>query len=136
MLFFFAMAAFWVMAKKRSVTWSTSILLFIFVLLAVVGVLANLSTLLMVIGSAAALAWWDLTLFGQSTVIDQSLETRLLLERAHLQSLVLAISAGLILAFLSSYLNLQIPFLGMVILVLLAVGCLIYGLQTLTNIDH
>lgn len=136
MLFFFAMMAFWVMAKKRSVTWSASILLFIFVLLAAVGVLAKLSTPLMVIGSAAALAWWDLAHFGQSTVIGQPLETRLLLERAHLQSLVLAISAGLILALGSSYLNLQIPFLGTVFLVLLAVGCLTYSLQTLANTDH
>jgi hypothetical protein len=136
MLFFFAMAAFWIMAKKRSVIWSASILLFIFVLLAVIGVLANLSTPLMVIGSAAALAWWDLTHFGQSTVIGQPLDIRLLLERAHWQSLVLAISAGLLLAFLTSYLNLQIPFLGTVFLVLLAVGCLTYGLQTLANAGH
>lgn len=121
--------------KNRSDLWLASILLIIF-LLAAVGILTNLATPLMIIASTAALVWWDLTHFGQSIVIDQPLETRPLLERTHLQSLVLAISTGLILAFVGFYLNLQIPFLGTVFLVLLAVGCLTYGLQSLTKTDH
>ena len=135
-LFFLAMVAFWIIMKKRSVFWSASISLIVFVLLAAVGVLANLSTLLMVIASTAALAWWDLTHFGQSIVIDQPFETRPLLERTHLQSLVLAISTGLILAFVSAYLNLQISFVGMVLLVVFTIGCLTYAVRSLvkTNI--
>ena len=131
MLFFLAMATFWILMKKRSVFWSASVLLLTFVFLAAVGVLANFSTPLMVIACTAALACWDLTNFGRSVVVGEPLETVLRLERHHLQSLGLAVSGGLILAFGSSYLSLQIPFLGMVILVLFAVGSLTYGLQSL-----
>lgn len=132
-LFFPAMVAFWIIMKKSRLFWSASILLIFFVLLAAVGVLANLSTPLMIIASSAALAWWDLTNFGQSIVIGQSPETRLLFERAHWQSLVLAISAGLILAFVSSSLDLQISFLGTVLLVVFTTGCLSYAMQSLVK---
>ncbi|HLO15546.1 MAG TPA: hypothetical protein VK206_12000 [Anaerolineales bacterium] len=114
--------------KNRSDFWLASILLIMF-LLAAVGMMANLSTPLMIIASTAALAWWDLTHFGQSIVIDQPFETRPLLERTHLQSLVLAISAGLILAFVSAYLDLQISFVGMVLLVVFTIGCLTYAVD-------
>jgi hypothetical protein len=117
--------------KKRSPFWSVSIPLTVFVLLAVVGVLANLSTSLMVIGCASALAWWDLTHFGESLVAGQPPEATLQVERVHLQSLALAISAGLTLALVSSYLDLQIPFLGMALLALFAIGCLTYAVRSL-----
>ena len=130
-LFFLAMAGFWFIMKKRSAFWSASIVFITFILLAGVGVLANLSTPLMIIACIAALAWWDLTNFRRSIILGQPLETRLLLERDHLQSLVLAISAGLTLAFVSSYLNLQISFVGMVLIVGFTIGGLTYAMHTL-----
>jgi hypothetical protein len=113
--------------------WSASIVFITFILLAGVGVLAKLSTPLMVLACIAALAWWDLTNFRQSIVLRQPLETRLLLERDHLQSLVLAISTSLILAFVSSYLNLQISFVGMILLVGFTIGCLTYAMHALVK---
>lgn len=132
-LFFLAMAGFWIFMKKRSASWTASILLVIFVLLAAGGVLANSPTPLMIVACTAALAWWDLTNFGESLVADQPPETIVLLERDHLQSLALAVSAGLILAIGSSYLDLQVPFIGTVFLGLLATGCFLYGLQPLVK---
>lgn len=87
----------------------------------------------MVLACIAALAWWDLTNFRQSIVLDQPHETRLPLERDHLQSLVLAISAGLIISFLGSSLNLQISFLGMILIVVFAIGCLTYAMHGLVK---
>jgi hypothetical protein len=56
------------------------------------------------------------------------------LERYHLRSLAAAASLGLILAWISSYANLQISFAATVLLVLLAVGSLTYyGLQTMVD---
>ena len=123
--------AFWSSIKKMSVFWSSSILLLVFVLIAVTGVMAEYSTLLMVVACTAALAWWDLANFEQSIVVSQPLETLFLLERHHLQSLAMAVSGGLILAFIGSFLNLQISFIGTVLLVSLAIGCLTHALLSL-----
>lgn len=131
--FFLAMAVFWIIMKKKSIFWSASVLLAIIVLLAAGGVMVNLSTPLMIVACTAALAWWDLTNFGQSLVSSQPPEITLSLERTHFQSLSLAVSAGLMLALTSSYLTLQIPFIGVMLLALLAIGCLLYGLQTLVK---
>ena len=133
MPFFLAMVGFWIIMKKRSVFWRASVLLSGFVLLAAIGMLANLSTLLMLVACTAALAWWDLATFGQSKVVGQPPETTLLLERAHLQSLGLVISADFMLAFVSSYLNLQISFLGTVLLVVFTIGCLTYTVRSVVK---
>ena len=133
MPFFLAIVVFWIIMKKRSVFWSASILLSGFVLLAAIGMLANLSTLLMLVACTAALAWWDLANFAQSKVVGQPPESTGLLEKAHLQSLALAATAGLVLALATSYFNLQISFLGTVLLVLFTVGCLMYAMQSLVK---
>lgn len=130
-LFFPSMAAFWILMKKKSVFWSTSILLSFLALLAAVGMLANLSTPLMVIACTAALAWWDLANFRHSLVIGQLPETTLLLERDHLQSLGITICAGLMLVLIGSSLDLQISFPGMVLLVVFAIGCLMYAVHSI-----
>jgi len=103
----------------------------VFVFVAVAGVMAEFSTLLMAVACTAALAWWDLANFEQNIVVSQPLETLFLLERYHLQSLAIAVSGGLILVFVGSFLNLQIPFIGTVLLVSLAIGCLTHALQSL-----
>jgi len=131
MLIFMVMAAFWRFIKERSVFWSSSVLLMVFVFIAVAGVMAEFSTLLMAVACTAALAWWDLANFEQNIVVSQPLETLFLLERYHLQSLAIAVSGGLILVFVGSFLNLQIPFIGTVLLVSLAIGCLTHALQSL-----
>ncbi len=133
--FFLAMVGFWIITKKRSVFWAASTLLSTFVLLAAIGMLANLSTLLMLVACTAALGWWDLTNFSQSIVVGQPPETTLRLESAHLQPLGLVISAGFILAFVSSYLNLQISFLGTVLLAVFTIGCLTYAVQSVVKKD-
>ena len=126
-------AGFWAFLHKRSAFPSASALLVMFVVLAAGGVLAEVSTPLMILGCTAALAWWDLTSFRESLVPGQPLETTLPLEKAHLQALALAVSGGSSLALVSSALDFRIPFIGMAFLALLATGCLLYGLRSLAK---
>ncbi len=129
--FFLSMAAFWTLMKERSVFWSTSILLSFLALRAAVGMLANLSAVLMLVACTAALAWWDLANFRYGLVIGQPPETTLPLERDHLQSLGMTICAGLMLVLIGSSLDLKISFPGMVLLVVFAIGCLMYAAHSI-----
>lgn len=126
---FLAMAIFWIVMKRWSIFQSASSLLAIYMVLAAIGIALNLPVLLVAPGCVAALASWDLTNFGQEVGDKQSTETRLPIERCHLRSLAVAAFVGSILALISSYANLQIPFVVIVFLVLIAVGSLTYGLQ-------
>ena len=127
-----AMAIFWLIMKRRSLFWSASSLLLIDVALAIIGVTLNLSIYLMVVGCTTALACWDLTHF-RHTMIDKPPLGDVRLEKYRLQSLATAAFTGLFLAFISSYINLQFPFGIMVFLVLMALGCLVYGVQYLVR---
>ena len=130
---FLAMGIFWLTMNRHSPFLSTTGLLLIDVALAVVGVTLKLSIFLMVVGCTAALACWDLTNFRQAITDKPPLGTEVRLEKFHLQSLAMAVFTGLFLAFISSYINLQFPFGAMVFLVLIAMGCLVYGVKYLVR---
>jgi len=125
----FVATIFWLFTKTRLSFFPVSSLLLIYVVLAAIGVIVNLSIPLMILGCTAALAAWDLTFLGQSMVDNSPYETKVPLERYHLQSLAVAISASLLLTFISSYLNLQFQFGVMIFLAVAAVGFITYGLQ-------
>jgi hypothetical protein len=128
-IIFLGIAIFWLFAKNRLAFSSTSSLLSVYIFLAALGVIVNLSMPLMVLGCTSALVSWDLTIFGQSALGNPLHETMVPLERYHLQSLAVAILASLLLIFISSYLNLQFHFGVMVFLVVIVIGCITYGLQ-------
>lgn len=123
------MIGVWIILKKRPMFESVSSLLFIYILLAVIGVIADLSTLLIVSGSTAALACWDLTLFGSGVADNPPTKSNSQFEKNHLRSLAMAAFIGWMVALISSYVSLQIPFAVAAFLALTAVGCLTYGLQ-------
>lgn len=128
-----AMMIFWIIMKTRSAFWSASSLLFVYVFLAAIGVVMNLSVPLLAVGCACALASWDLTHVGGAMLDQENPEARVRLERQHLRSLAMAFSLGLAFALLGMYLSLQLPFLISVILVLIAIGSLTYGLQAVVK---
>jgi hypothetical protein len=130
---FLAMGIFWLIMNRYSPFWSASSLLLIDVALAVIGVTLNLSIYLMVVGCTTALACWDLTHFRHTMIHNPPLGADVRLERYRLQSLATAVFTGLFLAFISSYINLQFPFGIMVFLVLMTLGCLVYGVQYLVR---
>lgn len=130
LLAFPAMAVFWTAFKQGSVFQTVSGLLSSYVFLAAAGIVTGLSVVLLAVGCTTALACWDLTIFGHEFTHQTSRNDDPRLERHHLQSLGLALLVGLILAFVSSYLELNIPFIAVVFLVLVAVGGFTYSLQS------
>jgi len=124
-----AMAIFWAITKKKSAFWSASGLLMIYVVLAGIGVLINLSIYLMIVGCTSALVCWDLMHFRDGVVDIPSKESLILLERDRLQSLAAAVVTSLMLTLISLQINLQFQFGAIVLIVFLAVGCLTYGAQ-------
>ena len=130
---FLAMATFWVIMKKHSLFWSASSQLMVYVVLATIGVTLNLSIYLMVVGCTTALACWDLTHFRDTMIDNPPFGTDARLERYRLQSLATAVLTGLFLALISMYINLQFPFGVTTLLVLMAMGCLVYGVQYLVR---
>jgi hypothetical protein len=120
---------FWTFASKRPEFWPASSLLLAYVFLAAIGITVDVSSILMMAACTGALLCWDLMLFNQSIVANSPPRANASLEKYHLQSLALAASAGLILALLSSTINLQFPFVLIVFLVLMTTGCLLYSMQ-------
>lgn len=130
-----AMAIFWAITKKKPAFWSASGLLMIYIVLAGIGVLINLSIYLMIVGCTSALVCWDLVHFRDGVVDIPSKESLVLLERDRLQSLAAVVVASLMLTLISLQISLQFHFGAIVLLVLMAVGCLTYGLQY-NRINH
>ena len=120
---------FWIFMKNQPVFWTASSLLVVFIILAAVGMLADLPLLLMIIAGTAALVSWDLMQFNQRMVGNAASKTNTSFEKHHLNTLAFATFAGLTLALISSSISLQFPFWLIVVLVLMTIGCLIGGIQ-------
>ena len=111
----------WLLARKYPASWLPHICLLASVCLAVVGRLTGAPPLLMICGSGLALAVWDLLFLDDALGSHSSGEQTRRYENKHLQSLALALGSGLIVAFLGRLLNLQIPFVILVLFVVLVV---------------
>lgn len=135
-LVFPLMAIAWLLTYKRSMYLSASILLSGYVILASVGIIAELSSALMIIACITALVSWDLLQVNQSVSGFPLGKKNGLLEKHHLNSLALAASASLVLSLISANLTLQFPFVAIVFLILIAMGCLIYGMQFVVKKDR
>jgi hypothetical protein len=123
----------WLLTYKRSTYLSASILLSGYVILASIGIIAELSSTLMIIACTTALISWELLQDNQSASGYPPGETNGALKKYHLNSLALAASAGLTLALIGANITLQSPFVLTAILVLLALGSLIYSMQYIVN---
>ena len=123
----------WLLTYKQSSYLSASTCLIGYVILAAVGILLDIPISLMVIACVIALAGWELMLFSQSNKGNLPDNSDVLRKRYHLNSLALTVSAGLTLALISANISLRIPFVVIVSLVLLFVGCLVYAVQNVVK---
>lgn len=130
---FLLLGLFWMITKKSSLFWSASGLLLAFYLLAAFGITTNISPILMIIACTVALISWDLMQFNRPLFGKSHMEGSMFLGKYHLRTLVFAASVGLLLALLSLYINLELSFRITTILVLIAIGCLIYSIRYLKN---
>jgi hypothetical protein len=107
----------WLLARKYPSPWLTLVCLVASVGLSVVGILMEVPPLLMVFGSAMALAVWDLLLLdtavGTTSVSEQTRQY----EKKHLYSLMLALGLGLSVTILGRSFSIQMPFIVLLLFV-------------------
>lgn len=108
----------WLPARQWLSTWLSSSALVVTVSLAAAGLLAGASPFLMILSATLALASWDLVRFDHTLTGGSSAKTVARLEKKHYESLVLALGTGLLVALTGRMIRFQIPFVGMVILVI------------------
>jgi hypothetical protein len=111
----------WLLARKYPASDLPLGCLLVSIGLAVVGRLTGSPPVLMIGGSAIALAAWDLLVLDAALGSAPLGEQARAYEASHLRSLALALGAGLVGAFLGRWLHLQIPFFITVLLIALAV---------------
>jgi hypothetical protein len=127
------LALIWLFVVKYSVFWSASIFLVVYVLLAAIGIFADLSRFLMLIASTTALASWELMQFNQKQVEISLLKSNNLLEKNHIKTLALATSTGFVFMLISSSISLELPFIVTSILVLILFGGFLFGVRIFGN---
>jgi hypothetical protein len=115
----------WLPARKNPTSWFPSICLFANVCLAVIGLLAGSPPALMICAAGFALATWDSLILDSAIQNNSSGEQTRRYENTHMRSLSLALGFGLLLTFLGRLLELQTPF----VMLLLSIGLLMFGLD-------
>jgi hypothetical protein len=115
----------WLLARKYPAAWLQVICLLASVSLAGAGMLTGSPAVLMMCGSAFALAAWDLLLLDGVLGKDPFGVQVRQYENSHLQTLALALGSGLLAALLGHSLSLQTPFYVLAVLVIL----MLFGLN-------
>ena len=110
----------WFFARKYAGTWLPLLCLLAAVSLSVVGSLIGAPPVLMILSSGSSLAVWDLLLLDAAPGINSPGTQTRQYEIKHIQSLVLALGSGLLVAFLGRLLTLQTPFALLILFVALA----------------
>ncbi len=111
---------FWLPAWKWPATWLPSFALIVSLSLAAVGLCTGSQPIPMVLAATLDLSSWDLVLFDHNLANVQSVESVALLEKKHYESLGLALGLGLLVTIVIRMIRFQIPFGGLVLLVILA----------------
>jgi hypothetical protein len=107
----------WLLARKYPDSQLPLICLLGSVGFAVAGRLVGSPPLPMIFASALALAVWDLLVLDSALGNHSSVEQTRRYENKHLQSLTLALGSGLFAALLGRFLNIQMPFLVLMLLI-------------------
>jgi uncharacterized membrane protein YhhN len=108
----------WWLARKYPTTTLPLVCLLISVGLAVVGRLAGSPPLLMIFGSAVALAIWDILLLDSALENHSWVEKTRQYENRHLQALMLALGCGILAVLLGRLANIQIPFIVLILFII------------------
>ena len=107
----------WLLARKYPDSHLPLVCLLSSVALAVAGTLIGSPPFLMIFASALALAAWDLLLLDSAFGNTSPAEPTRRYENKHLQSLTLALGSGLFAALLGRFLEIQIPFILLMLLI-------------------
>jgi hypothetical protein len=115
----------WILAKKNPDSGLPHVCLVATISLAVAGILTGAIPWIMICASGFALTVWDVLLLDHALRDNPSDENTRLYENRHLQTLALALGAGLLLIFPGRLLKLNPPF----IVLLVCIGLVLYGLD-------
>lgn len=107
----------WLFARKKTDPWLPFICLLASVGLAAAGRLSGAPYLLMIFGSALALAVWDLTYLDTALGKNSFGAQTRRFENKHVQSLGLALGFGLFVVLLGRFIHVQVPFLVLMLLI-------------------
>jgi hypothetical protein len=110
----------WLFAYKWPSTWLSTAALVLTVGLAAAGLLTGAISFLMLVGAIFALANWDMS-FLELVLAGNPSKAVTLLEKKHFQSLALALGLTLLATFTGRIIRFQIPFIGLMLLVALAI---------------
>lgn len=121
----------WIYMKKQSAFVSASSLLLGLVILAAMGVMADISVHLMLIACTMALVGWDLEQFIRGIAGSPPQKMTLAFDSHHLRQLALAVSTGLVSASLGAFIHLRLPFGVIMLSILVAVWCLMMGIRSI-----
>jgi hypothetical protein len=119
----------WLLARKYPASLLPHLCLLGSVCLTVGGLLSGIPPLLMFFDSGAALAAWDLLFLDDALGSYTSGEQTRQYEINHVRSLALALGSGLFVTFVGRLLNLQVPFVILMLFMALAV----FGLERVWN---
>ncbi len=121
----------WVILRKKPGILPASLTLIEYLVLVATGILSGLSSYLMIVGCASALACWDLVLYQKDITGNPALPKDVLYEQIHLITLATAISLGLFLSILSLHVHIRLPFGLIAGLALLAAFGVFQGFRSL-----
>ena len=107
----------WLLTRKYPSPQLPLVCLLVTVGFAVVGRLVGSPPFLMIFASAVALAVWDLLVLDSALGNTSDGEQTRRYENRHVQSLALAVGAGLLATLLGSFLRIQMPFIVLMLFI-------------------
>jgi hypothetical protein len=113
----------WLLAQWKRVYWFASPALLIFVSAAAYGLWVGLPASLMALGAVGALLGWDLGDFTRRLRMASPKDDTLGMERRHMTRVSIVTALGLVIAGITAFVRVKIPFeLALLLVLLAAVG--------------
>jgi hypothetical protein len=100
----------WILIRRNSTAGASRWLLASVTALAAIAAVMDLSMILIVMGTVAALAAWDLVDFHSALQISARATDRIRLTHLHMKWLPVAVGSGMLLALLASIASFELPF--------------------------
>ncbi len=126
-----ALVVSWFVLRRSSPLWRSSFLFVSYVGLAIAAVVLRMPFVPLALGSASALAAWDLFNFENMLGIAASPEHARRILSAHLLALGTALGLGILLESLSMLIEIDLPFALNAAIALVLVACLVAAIQRL-----
>lgn len=123
----------WIVARKMIRSWLLTTIFCVCILFAVLGLIMDLSGLLMFIVTISSLVSWDLTLFRGEITENQASHQTKIMEKQHISMLVIMGVSSLALFIVYKYNKIQMSFGLILVLALIAISSLAIGIKRINK---